>query len=124
MIKNLFSYKKLHIDTLELIKEHNERNKNSDNKAHYLNLISTLNVKGYSENESNESLISLVDVGYLEVNRRNYFLTEKGRLFLEDYKLRKIEPLFTRSCKFIRKNFAEVFSVIAIIISIIGLFVK
>jgi hypothetical protein len=127
-LRDFLFYKDIYILMLICIKEHNEKNKNTDNKAHRMTLQSYFSVKGYSEKDVNEATSALLDVGYLKTYNSNFSITEKGILFLEDYNLRKIDPLFTRFCKFIKRNLTEIlsvmFSMTALIVSIIGLYHK
>jgi hypothetical protein len=126
MIKvgNLFNYEIIYTDVLESIKKYCDLYESAGLKAHRLHIISCLNQKGYSDIDINQAINNLLDVGYLRTRRNNIIITEKGNIFLENYNLKKIEPFFTRFCKFVRRNLAEVFSVIAVIISVIGLFIK
>jgi hypothetical protein len=130
-----FCYKKLYLQILDAIEEYCKENRGSScSKMGKARLIESLEGKGYDPDKANCFINDLLGVGYLEtasaaeeydsIEKNLLVVSPKGRMFLEDYRLKKIEPPFATLCKFIKRNLSEVFSAIAVIISVVGLFIK
>lgn len=121
---NNFHTKKIYIDILQFIKNHNVKNKNSDFKAHHLFIKVHFQNNSIHQDLINKLLEDLTNSGLLGFHSGNYFVTEKGKSHLENYHLFKIKGKVAKCSELVEKNLKGLMIIFAVAISVLSLTVS